>query len=142
MVIYALRKTEKRDSNYKLSPYNIRCEKLNLQSLERRRANNEIFFIHKLILGLTRAPFLSNRIKFNENSFGLRNVRPLTIEGEIVNNLQYSDPLRIAANSFNNIFNKLNKDILLNQPRLRNMILLMDDSSILTTQNLEKLWYT
>lgn len=85
-VIYALRNSEKRDENHKLRPYKTRCNIL--QSLERRRANNETFFIHKLILGKIRAPFLYDRIVINQNIHSLRNQRPLIVSGKITNEIE------------------------------------------------------
>lgn len=50
---------------------------LRLQSLERRRADNETFFIHKSFLGKIRAQFLLNKIIMNQSIHSLRIKRPL-----------------------------------------------------------------
>lgn len=123
IVLFALRKTEKRDENYALIPYNERCAKLNLQSLERRRRiNNEIFSIHDVIFDRINSPFLKNRIEFNSNHYSVRNNRPLIIKGKINHNFQFGDPLRIAIESFNNIFHKLRTNILQDRSGFRNLV--------------------
>jgi len=131
IVIYALRKTEKRDSNFKLLPYVQRCAKLNLQTLERRRSNYEIYFIYDLIIERTNAPCLQNKMKHSTDKYELRNNRPLIIEGRIVNNIQYLDPLRIAAKAFNNIFKFINAKIMKDRKRFRNLIVMLSDEQIL-----------
>lgn len=140
IVLYALRDTEKRDCDYRLTKYDIRCKKLNLQSLERRRANNEIFYVHDIITERINAPFLINRLSFNQVQYGLRRNRPLAVTGKITNNIQFRDPLRRAVDAFNNIFEHinhlLNSNIFIDRTRFRNVILCCNDEHVLRDNQL------
>lgn len=66
-VIYALHNTEQRNNNYQLRPYNIRCEVLQIQSLERRRINYDITFIYDLINGFISSNFILDQIEIIDN---------------------------------------------------------------------------
>lgn len=60
-MMYALRRTVRRDENHKLPPYISRCESVGIDSLARRRVNACVFFVFDLLRGRLDAP----KIKIN-----------------------------------------------------------------------------
>lgn len=52
------------NNDYQLRPYIERCRELDMVSLNRRRINNSIYFIHDLITGRTSSINLRNQLKF------------------------------------------------------------------------------
>lgn len=75
-VLYALRRTVRRDSEYRLPPYPLRCSTLNLESLSRRRTNSCIFFVFDVLSGNIDAPHLGEIFDSIRNvpghSYGMR----------------------------------------------------------------------
>lgn len=74
--IYALRRTVRRDSNYRLPPYDSRCKTIGIESLARRRINLSVFFIYDVLTNRIDAPKLSSHViihqsnrVFRENEF-------------------------------------------------------------------------
>lgn len=57
-VLYALRRTVRRDSNFVLPQYVDRCATLNLETLERRRTNACIFFVFDVLTKIIDSPQL------------------------------------------------------------------------------------
>ena len=57
-IIYALRRSVKRDAEYRLPPYPVRCSTLGLESLARRRSNSCIFFVFDVLSKFIDAPQL------------------------------------------------------------------------------------
>ena len=64
-VLYALRRSVRRDNNYILPSYQSRCKILNLETLIRRRLNSSAFFVHDLLPG--RIDSLQLLVKFYIN---------------------------------------------------------------------------
>lgn len=62
------------DNNYLLRPYSERCGEIKLQSLIRRRINASVLFIHAIIVGKIKSPFLREHMDLNT---GLRTLRNL-----------------------------------------------------------------
>lgn len=52
-------------NKYELRPYATRCKELEMQSLQRRRINTCIFFVHDIISGHLNAPSLRNQLTFS-----------------------------------------------------------------------------
>ena len=65
-VLFALRRSIRRDLNYRLPSYESRCKLLNLESLVRRRLNTCALFAYDILNSILDAPVL--RIKFSLNS--------------------------------------------------------------------------
>lgn len=104
-VIWALRAIYQRDENYRLPPYQFRCEFLNIQALWRRRINASIFFIYDLLLGKIVSRALREKIdytrqQYDANQRNLRNsdlIRVLTFRSEYAHN----QPFYVACRLFN-----------------------------------------
>ncbi len=71
-VIYALRRTVKRDANFRLPPYNSRCETIGIETLARRRINLSAFFIHDVLSKRIDAPELSSHVIIQRPNRSLR----------------------------------------------------------------------
>ena len=66
-LMFALRRTVKRDENHKLPPYIDRCEFINIEPLVRRRINACAFFTSDLLNGYLDAPNIASKIFLNPN---------------------------------------------------------------------------
>lgn len=64
-LMYALRRTVKRDQNFKLPPYADRCELINIEPLARRRINACALFASDLLSGTLDAPLIARKIILN-----------------------------------------------------------------------------
>lgn len=64
-LMFALRRTVKRDENHKLPPYIDRCESINIEPLARRRINACTFFTSDLLNGNLDAPNIASKIVLN-----------------------------------------------------------------------------
>ena len=71
-LIYALRRTVRRDSNYRLPPYAYRCDLVKIESLSRRRLNLCALFVFDILRGRVKAPGLSTMLRVNEPPRPLR----------------------------------------------------------------------
>lgn len=78
-LIFALRDTEHRDNDFRLRPYLDRCQTHNIQTLQRRRINAQIFYMYDVIKRNILTPAILNEIRFNSNALNLRNYRILSI---------------------------------------------------------------
>ena len=62
-LIYALRRSIRRDEEYRLPPYETRCELIGIEPLWRRRINLSVMFVFDLIRGRLDAPVLMSKIQ-------------------------------------------------------------------------------
>lgn len=105
-VLYALSRTVRRDSEYRLPPYSNRCSTLNLESLSRRRTNSCIFFVFDVLSGNIDAPHLGEVFDSIKNvpdhSYGLR---VINIFRNIFHRTNYgsSEPVNSASRLFNKV---------------------------------------
>jgi len=106
-IIWALRAIFQRDANYRLPPYQFRCDFLNIQPLWRRRINASIFFIYDLLLGNIVSRALREKIdytrqQYNANQRNLRNsdlIRISIFRSEYA----HSQPFYVACRLFNKV---------------------------------------
>jgi hypothetical protein len=87
-MMYALRRSVRRDANFRLPSYVSRCESIGLETLCRRRTNLSVFFAYDLLRGRIDSPSLRSLLVVNEHGC-LRVVQHRTDYGyyEPVNNL-------------------------------------------------------
>lgn len=62
-LIYALRRTVRRDCNFRLPPYLDRCQSIKIEPLWRRRINLNVLFVFDLLRNRLDAPDLLSRIR-------------------------------------------------------------------------------
>lgn len=53
------------ENNYVLRPYRERCDELGLKSLNRRRVNSAVIWMHQVISGRIDSPYLRNQLNLN-----------------------------------------------------------------------------
>lgn len=99
-VLYALRRTVKRDENFRLPSYDSRCKNLGIESLQRRRINLSAFFVFDLLNNRIDAPELRSRIVINDQARHLRRLQFLTIKHRRTN-YGYHEPLNELCMIFN-----------------------------------------
>lgn len=121
-LIYALRRTVRRDADYRLPSYASRCESIGIESLSRRRINLGAKFVFDVLTGRVDSADLASRFQVNDPTRALRNTSFLILARhrsnyglyEPVNNLSrifnmfahfYSDSIdrsayRMAVRSF------------------------------------------
>lgn len=61
-VIYALRRTVKRDRNYRLPPYESRCKTIGIETIGIRRINLSAFLIYDVLTNRSDAPELKSQV--------------------------------------------------------------------------------
>lgn len=102
-IIHALKNEEFRDENYRLAPYQERCDKIQLENLARRRINSSIFFIYDLLENNIISSTLNNRIEIKqEPMYNLRKKDFLNIPKCNTNYLQNA-PLSRMCTLFNKV---------------------------------------
>lgn len=84
--MFALKEYPNVSNNYKISSYKVRLNKLNMQSLQRRRINASILFIFDLLHDNVHCPSLKNEIAVNQNERNLRNVEHFKINDKTLRN--------------------------------------------------------
>ena len=102
------------ENNYVLRPYRERCEKLEMTSLNRRRVNSTVFWIHKLLSGRIDCPALRNQLDINTGARMLRNSDFMRIK---YSRSEYgrNAPLNNACRAFNYAVTKVNPTLPLSQ---------------------------
>ena len=63
----------RRENDYVLTPYRERCEELGMASLNRRRVNSAVLWMHQLISGRIDSPYLRSQLDLNTGERALRN---------------------------------------------------------------------
>lgn len=63
----------RQENDYVLRPYRERCEELGITSLNRRRVNFAVLWIHQLITGRIDSPYLRGQLNLNTGERTLRN---------------------------------------------------------------------
>ena len=105
-VIYALRRTIRRDSDYKLPPYSDRCSSLDLETLARRRTNSCIFFVFDLLTKYIDSPQLYDILQSIRNvPSHTYNFRVMDIFRNVFHRTNYgsSEPINSATKLFNKV---------------------------------------
>lgn len=88
------------ENNYVLAPYNERCADLKLVSLQRRRINASVLFLHKIISGRVKCPDIRNTLNINSGQRTLRNPEFIRIRFSRTEH-GLSSPLNLACRLFN-----------------------------------------
>ena len=106
-VIWTLREIYQRDANFRLPPYEFRCNNLNIQPLWRRRVNASVFLIYDLLLEKLICEALRNKIVYtrtlnNRNQRTVRNSDLVKIE---TYHTEYArmQPFVVACRNFNRV---------------------------------------
>lgn len=120
-VIYALRRTIRRDADHKLPPYSDRCSSLDLETLARRRTNSCIFFVFDLLTKFINSPQLYEILQSIRNvpSF---NFRVVDVFKNVFHRTNYgsSEPINSATKLFNKVSHLLVDGI--SRGAFRNMV--------------------
>ncbi len=106
-VLYALRRTVKRDENFRLPSYESRCRTLGIDTLQRRRINLSAFFIYDILQNHVDAPELSSRIVINVPTRHLRTQQFLNVNYHRTN-YGFHEPvseLSMIFNCFADLYN-------------------------------------
>lgn len=106
-VIYALRRTVKRDENFRLPPYESRCKELRIDTLKKRRINLSSYFVFDLLKNRIDAPELRSCVVINVPARQLREHQFLTINHHRTN-YGYYEPLNLLCMIFNSLICSLN----------------------------------
>ena len=70
--MYAMREYPNQSNGYHITPYKDRLSLLGMQSLDRRRFNSSIMFMHDMLFNIIHCPSLRSEISFNNNTRNLR----------------------------------------------------------------------
>ena len=70
--MFAFREYPSVANNYKISTYSSRLEKLNLDSLHKRRTESALVFFYNLVNNNVHCPRLKDEVMINENPHSLR----------------------------------------------------------------------
>jgi Reverse transcriptase (RNA-dependent DNA polymerase) len=105
-VLYALRRTVRRNANYELPPYGDRCKVLGLERLSDRRKNSRMFFMYDVLKGRINAPCLSALFDSYRNvpnhSFDLRRVNMFRTPFHRTN-YGYYEPVTVICREFEKV---------------------------------------
>ena len=99
-VIYALRRSVRRDDNFRLPSYISRCETVGIDTLEMRRLHRSVFFIYDLLTNRIDAPELRSLVIINIPTRHLRTHEFLTINRHRTN-YGFYEPLNQLCMAFN-----------------------------------------
>lgn len=99
-VIYALRRSVRRDDNFRLPSYISRCETVGIDTLEMRRLHLSVFFIYDLLTNRIDAPELRSLVIINIPTRHLRTHEFLTINRHRTN-YGFYEPLNQLCMAFN-----------------------------------------
>lgn len=99
-LMYALRRTVKRDRNYRLPSYLDRCASINIEPLWRRRINLNVLFVFDLLRNRIRASNLSSMIRLNDPIRQLRSNEFLVVDYHRTDYGQH-EPMNSLARMFN-----------------------------------------
>lgn len=84
--MFALKEYPNASNNYKISSYSMRLDKLNMQSLQRRRINAAVMFMYDLLQENAHCPSLRSEIAMHQNERNLRNVNCFKINDKGLRN--------------------------------------------------------
>lgn len=90
----------RRENDYVLRPYQERCEELGLKSLNRRRVNTAVLWMHKLISGRLDCPELKSQLQINTGTRTIRNSEFIKIKYSRTD-YGLNAPLNNASRAFN-----------------------------------------
>lgn len=90
----------RKENNYVLPPYQDRCEELGITSLNRRRVNTAVLWIHKILSGRIDCPNIRNQLQLNTGARTLRNPEFIRIQFS-KNNYGLHAPLNDACRAYN-----------------------------------------
>ena len=107
--MYALRRTVKRDQHFRLPPYASRCKDIGIESLERRRTNQSVFFIFDLLRERIKAPILRSFLTINEPTRELRDHDMMLVDFHRTQ-YAYHEPIDSMCRAFNQ-FSHLYDDV-------------------------------
>jgi len=99
-VMYALRRTVRRDENFRLPSYESRCKTLRIDSLQRRRYNLSAFYVFDLLSNRIDAPELRSRVVIYDPVRHIRRQPFLTINHHRTN-YGFHEPLNELCMIFN-----------------------------------------
>lgn len=88
------------ENNYVLSPYKERCDELDIVTLTRRRINDSIIFLHKIISGRYDAPYIRQCLELNMGTRTLRNPEFIRIKASRTDHGLFSS-FNTACRAFN-----------------------------------------
>lgn len=98
--MYALRKTVRRDRNYRLPSYLERCKSINIEPLWRRRINLNVLFVFDLLCDRINSSNLSSKIRLNDPVRSFRKNEFLVVEYHRTDYGQH-EPMNSLARMFN-----------------------------------------
>ena len=104
-VMFALRKSVRRDSNFRLPPYADRCSSLGLETLARRRDNSCIFFVFDVLRKNIDAPQLLEIFDSLRTVNRTYSFRTMNIFRTVFHRTKYraSEPINAASKLFNTV---------------------------------------
>jgi len=105
-LIYALRRSVRRDSNYRLPPYLSRCASIGIETLARRRINQCVFFVYDLLNGHIDSSELMDLFVISPSARNLRYANFLRVI-RYRTNYGYYEPINNMSMEFNRFANFL-----------------------------------
>jgi len=129
-VIWALRTVFQRDENFRLPPYQFRCDYLDIQPLWRRRINDSVFFIYDLLLGKILCSALRDKIdytrqQYNANQRRLRNSELIRLD-VYRTDFAHNHPFFVACRNFNKIRHQFFESV--SRPIFRDNVIKVDNT--------------
>lgn len=102
-ILFALRKLGRDRSTFVLPSYTSRCRLINIETLQSRRTNANVFFIFDLMNGHIDAPSLRNMLRFNSNT-ATRSARTFHLRPASTN-YEFNEPINRMCALFNRVGN-------------------------------------
>lgn len=99
-LIYALRRTVRRDVNYRLPSYISKCQSIGIESLSHRRLNLSAMFVFDMLNNRIDAPNLCSKLSINRPNRSIRNASYLVLD-----NHRFNYGLFEPVNNLSRIFN-------------------------------------
>lgn len=99
-LIYALRRTVRRGSDFSLPPYLTRCKSIGIETLSRRRLNLCALFVFDILRGRIKVPSLFLKLKLNEPIRVLRTTNHLLVDVHRTNYGSF-EPINNMSRTFN-----------------------------------------
>ena len=101
-VMYALRRSVRRDTNFRLPPYNDRCSSVGIEPLSVRRINQSALFIFDLLTGKIDAGSITDKLNISVPLRTLRNHNFIRLEQHRTNYGLF-EPITNMSRIFNRI---------------------------------------
>lgn len=98
-LIYALRRSVRRDENYRLSSYSSRCRSVGIESISRRRINLSVMFAFDVLSSRIDSPDVISKFVVNAVDRPLRNVRYFTLDAHR-SNYGIFEPVNYESRAF------------------------------------------